>query len=283
MNFDLLFDEIGVNPPDRCFEQVFNEALSEYQNSGVYFLSDEYIDYVDSFTNCLSNCLKDLKLSAQKLCGNEAHSIYLLFLYRAMEHRQLFAEHINSLVFPETNDESMMLPFFAFLPEIPKLYSKLKKRNVPEDIIAATLRQFEDCAYLTKERTGKLGYLKRYFDHMQRYIDEKILNIGRLRFEMVQSLESQILVLQNDLGESSVLFNGAQINCAGRLWGTPPEEDNKGYFIADIEETETAYLGFCAELSGNCASCSHAHPKDIWKPVLKKGATASKRMLYREW
>lgn len=144
-----------------------------------------------------------------------------------------------------------------------------KARKVPEDIIAATLRQFEDCAYLTRERTGCLGYLKRYFDHMQLYVDENVLNIGRLRFEMLPALESHVLVLRNHLGENVVLFDGIRINSAGRLYGTPPEKES--CFTANADESEAAFRGFPAEENGNCASCSREYPKNIWKCVLRKG------------
>ena len=74
MTFDFLFNTIGVNPPDRCFEQFFHEAVSEYQDDGVFFLSDQHIDYVNSFTGCLSNCLDELKRAAQNL-----HSLELQY------------------------------------------------------------------------------------------------------------------------------------------------------------------------------------------------------------
>ena len=106
---------------------------------------------------------------------------------------------------------------------------------------------------------------------MQLYVDERILNIGRLRFEMVHSLESHILVLHNNHGENSILFDGAKINCAGRLLGTPPDEDNRSYFTAMTEETEAAYYGFCAEKSGNCTCCRQVFPKDVWHRVLEAG------------
>ena len=272
MDFNVFFDALGIKAPDRCFDGVFKEAVAEYRSNGVYFLDDAYIAYVNSFEDCLSNCLEETQSAAAKLRENETLAVYALFLHRAMAQRKAFLEHINTFAFPVgEEDELRLLPFIVLLPEIPRLFEKLNERKVPKDIIAASLRQFEDCVFLTQERTGRLGFLKRYFDHMQLYLDEKILNIGRLRFEMVPALESNILVLRNNAGEAAVLFDGAKINSAGRLYGTPPEKENETCFIAKAEETETGFLGFCAGENGNCASCAREYPKSIWKPTLRKG------------
>jgi len=198
MDFNVFFDALGIKAPDRCFDGVFKEAVAEYRSNGVYFLDDAYIGHVNSFEGCLSNCLEETKSAAAKLRKDETLAVYALFLHRAMEQRTAFLKHINTFEFPGGEEEERrLLPFIVLLPELPKLFERLKAREVPEDIIAASLRQFEDCVFLTQERTGRLGFLKRYFDHMQLYLDEKVLNIGRLRFEMVPALESNILVLRN--------------------------------------------------------------------------------------
>lgn len=272
MQFAEFFKTLSIQAPDQCFADVLDETFAEYEKSGVYFLEDSYIECVNSCENCLSNCLEETIEAAKMLRGNKELSLYALFLHRAMAQRARFLEHLHTFVFPAGEDAAQrFLPFLVLLPEIPKLYTKLKARSVPEDIVAASLRQFEDCLFLTRERTGSLGYLKRYFDHMQGYVDEKILNIGRLRFEMVQAMESDILVLRNPLGETAVLFDGATINSAGKLYKTPPEAENGSYFTAIVEESETAFSGFPAEKTGNCASSPREYPKNIWKPALRKG------------
>lgn len=272
MKYAKFFMTLGIQAPARCFADVLDEAFAEYEKSGVYFLLDSYIEYVNSCENCLSNCLEETKEAAKMLQSNKDLALYALFLHRAMAQRTRFLEQLHTFVFPVGKDAAQrFLPFFVLLPEIPRLYDKLKARSVPEEIIAATLRQFEDCLFLTRERTGSFGYLKRYFDHMQGYVDEKILNIGRLRFEMVQALESDILVLRNPLGATAVLFDGATINSAGKLYKTPPEAENGSYFTATVEESAAAFSGFPAEKTGNCASSLREYPKDIWKPALRKG------------
>ena len=210
MNYNAFFNSLGLETPPECFEGTFLRALEEYRKDGVFFLSSEYIEYVNSFESCISNCIDDVKRAAKKILQREALAVYALFLYRAMLQRKTFMEHIKEFEFPEGSEAELdFLPFAVIITAIPELYQNLKKRGVQQDIIAQTLRQFEDCVYLTEERTGRPGFLKRYFVHMQKYVDEKILNIGRLRFEMVPELESNVSVLENRNGELAVLFDGA--------------------------------------------------------------------------
>jgi hypothetical protein len=272
VDFNVFFEELGIKTPDACFVSVLNEACAEYQKNGVFFLEDAFIKGVNSCENCLSNCIDEVLVAAEQLRSDEKLAIYTLFSYRAMMQRKNFLENIDTFIFPDGEDAGRrMLPFIILLPEIQRLYEKLVKRQVPQDIIAATLRQFEACVILTEERTGKFGYLKRYFDHMQLYVDEMVLNIGRLRFQMVQELESDVLVLRNPLGETAVLFDGANINSAGRLYQTPPEAENSSCFTATVKESETAFTGFPADENGNCAASCREYPKETWKIALRKG------------
>ena len=272
MDFSDFFTDLGLKAPDKCFEDTFASALEEYKNDGVFFLNNEYIDHINSFECCISNCIGDAKRAANKILERKHLAVYALFLYRAMQQRQSFMMHLREFEFPKDGDaECDMLPFLVIITAIPKLHECLKKRGVPSDIIAKTLRQFEDCVYLTEERTGRPGYLKRYFDHMQGYIDEKILNVGRLRFEMIPKLYGNIWVLENRKGELAILFDGVKINSAGMLFGTPPACDNQSSTPATVVETQDSFIGRCADSTGKCVDEPSEYPKSEWHLRLKKG------------
>ena len=252
--------------------ECFEKAKVETEKKGVFFLSDEYIDYVNSLGNCISKSITHIKEAAGKARENKELSAYVLFVYHAMQDRKTFMKHIKEIEFPEgESTEFRLLPFLAYLPIIPDIHESLSKKGVPEDVISATLRQFEDCLYLTEERTGKLGLLKRYFDHMQLYVDEMILNIGRLRFERIPKLESDIVALRNKKGEIAVLFNNMTMNASGRIFGTPPETDNKKSFEANVFETDTDFSGCMADEEGNCQTEVNVFLKIEWEEVLRKG------------
>lgn len=272
MNFNDFFSDLGVKAPDKCFEDTFFSALEEYQKDGVFFLESEYIDHINCFECCISNCIGDAKRAAKWILERESFAVYALFLYRAMQQRQSFMKHIREFEFPEGDEAAIdLLPFLVIITAIPKLHESLKKRGVPDDVIAKTLRQFEDCVYLTEERTGRPGYLWRYFDHMQGYVDEKILNVGRLRFEMIPKLYGNILVLENTKGELAVLFDGVNINSDGMILGTPPTCNNQKSTLATVVETDDSFLGFCADSTGKCTKEPSKYPKSEWHLRLKKG------------
>ena len=266
-----LFNKLQLPVPNRCFEPLFYEALAEFQAQGVFFLDSAYIDRVHSLGNCLSNCLEAVKQAAAQLRADPLLSLHALFLYKAMLHRALFKAHLAEFQFPAGTDAARrFLPFLVLLPTIPQLHDSLKHRKVPEDVIEDTLRQYEDCLFLFEERFGAPGLHKRYFDHLQLYVDAMILNIGRLRFERIPQLESSVLILRSTDGQLAVLFDGAETNAKGRLHGTPPERENLQCFPRRVVETDTAYIGFPADPNGNCSSTAETYPKNLWQPIWRK-------------
>ena len=71
-------------------------------------------------------------------------------------------------------------------------------------MIKATVGQYEECLFVYRERFDHLGMNKRYFDHLQGYVDNKFLNVGRLRFEIMKNEE--LYVLENKSNGKQTVF-----------------------------------------------------------------------------
>ncbi len=274
MEINSFFKKLSIGTPAECFRSAFSDAQNEFEKSGVFFLEDTYIAEVSSICGCLSNCCKDLKSAAALARNNPDIALFALFLYKAMQNRENFYKHLPEFIFPQGDTaEYDFLPLFPFLPALPDLYEHLKAHNVPQDVICATLKQFEDCVYLYEDRFGRPGLNKRYFDHMQLYVDAKILNIGRLRFQRIDRLDSHILVLKNEEKGIKILFNGEDINSRGMIKGTPPAIENEDCFYAEVAETADFYKGCAATEKGMVSTTPEIFPKSEWKSVLKEGDT----------
>lgn len=276
MRYDDFFQKVKAGKPDGCFEEIYESARAEYAGEGVFFLQPGFIEHVNSFCDCLAGSCDALQKAAERARGNEELALYSLFVYRAMLSRGKFKEHLAEFVFPAGETvEYDFLPMLVLLPVIPKLYDLLKERGLPEDIIKATLGQFEACMYIYEERYDKLGLNKHYFDWLQHYVDAEILNIDRLRFQMNPSLESHVVVLKNGKGDLVILPDQVEVNRCGMLKGTPPdranEDANEESFFATVKETAEYYEGYKVLESGRCDSRVTRYSKDLWEIALKQG------------
>ena len=230
-------------------ESVLAAATREYNASGTFFLSREYLTALHAKTNAFPRSLEQVIWGAEEIARDSDAACYALFLCRAMEHRELFMTAIKEIVLPD--GDFPFLAILAFAPYIDQLYDRLKAKDLPADIIDATVGQFEECMFLYEERCGRLGMNMRYFDHMQRYLDFKILNIGRLRFEL-HVLKDACMVESRKTGKQILFPVSGEMNAHGLLADTPPIDKHANSFSAFFRETEDSFIGTPVNKSGRC-------------------------------
>ena len=140
---------------------------------------------------------------------------------------------------------------------------------MPEDVINATVGQYEECLFVYRERFDRLGMNKRYFDHLQGYVDNKFLNIGRLRFEIMKNEELYVLE-NNTTKEQTVFLHKAKMNADGLLVETPPVNEN-GAFEVSFRETDDCYIGNPISERGRCQREAVVLSKDEYTVRLRPG------------
>ena len=258
--------ELGVLPLHEDFGKIYEDVKSEYENKGVFFLSEEYLKNAQNKANVCPRTL-DLTIAAAKaISEDKIASEYALFVYRAMEDRELFTKHIKSIEFPEK------YPFLAFLTLIPSAvatYEYLKEKGIADDVIKATVGQYEECLFVYRERFDKLGMNKRYFDHLQGYVDNKFLNVGRLRFEIMKNEELYVLENKSN-GKQTVFLHEGKMRSDGLLFTTPPVCDD-GAFEVTFVETDDCYIGNPVDKKGRCKREAVVLPKDEYVVRLRPG------------
>ena len=189
---DIFFSQSG----SEAFAGILNDTKREYADNGCFFLDKNYIERIDSDFHAFPQILEIVYNAAENLKKDSSAAFYALFVNRCMENRRLFIDNLGLFIFPENHS---MLPFLCFLPFFEPMHKALCERKLPEDIIFHTLNQFEDCVFLFEKRFGFPGLNKRYFDFLQRYVDCRILNISRLRFE-IMNLEDQVFLIRGRNG-----------------------------------------------------------------------------------
>ena len=113
---------------------------------------------------------------------------------------------------------------------------------------------------------------KRYFDHMQRYVDCSILNIGRLRFEL-HTLKDACLLESKKTGKQILFLHSGEINSVGLYADTPPVLEDDDGFTAFFKETEQSYIGTPVDENGRCQRDAVTLDKEEYFIRLPLGAT----------
>lgn len=263
---DYFEKRLGISEFPDTFDKIYSNACAEYEKSGVFFLEDGYIRALNEKTSALLRTENEVIRAATAARSNEAAAKYALFVYLAMKDRELFMAHLSLFSFPEDHP---FLAFLCLLPSVDALFDGLMQKGFDREIVLATVRQYEDCLFLGLERTGIFGLGKRYFDHLQCYVDQKIFNIKRLRFEK-KTLKDVFLLRNHSTKEYMLFLDGKKINSAGLIEGTPPIADGES-FDAFFSETETEYIGTAVNSRGRCKKDPIALKKSEWELKLRPG------------
>jgi hypothetical protein len=260
--------------PDSAFSPTIPTALAacmqaakaEFTAHGVYFLEEAYIRSVCSHTNAFPALLPFVLETAARVRSNADLALYALFYSRAMEHRAEFSASLSALAIPE---EEPMLPFLAMIPWIGRVYDTLRGRHLPADVIAATVDQFESCVFLYEERFDRKGLSGNYISFLQHTIDDHLLGISRLRFEMLTLRDPIRLLRHKHTGERVLLFGGGAMDARGLYAGTPPASAEA--FTAAIDEDDTAWSGCVVNDAAKCLPERRRFAKSDWTLLLGPG------------
>ena len=231
--------------PDE-FDDILASSLEEYEREGVFFLKEEYLRNVLAETDVFSRVVDETFTEAKKIREDRDAAEYALFICRATEHRELFMDNLKLVDFPE---KYLFFAFLCLMPSIVNTYRYLTEKGIPSDVVKKTVGQYEECLFVYRERFDRLGMNKRYFDHLQGYVDNKFLNVDRLRYEIMKNEE--IYVLENKNGDQTVFLKKGSMNCDGMYKDTPPVK-SEGGFEAFFEETDTHYIGTPVGENGRC-------------------------------
>ena len=258
---------LGVGALPDGFEEIYAAACAEYAEKGAFFLQEPWLRRLQAEYNAFPRVEKPLLSAAAELRADGEAALYALFVWRAMEHRALFRAELPRFTFPKSHP---FLAFFCLLPAIPAMVAELRARKLPGDVIAQTVGQFEDCVFLYEKRFDHLGLSKRYFDHMQLYVDGEQLNIGRLRFQRTRLHDPVYLLKHRGTGENILLFGAGELRADGLYADTPPRSAEGG-FSAVFREESGAYFGTPVGTDGKCERTPARFPKSAYRLVLRPG------------
>jgi len=139
------------------------------------------------------------------------------------------------------------LHLFPAIPTMPASVAHMRRRNVPEDVIAATMGEYDYCVELCMDRLGRPAFDRGRLSWMTCLIRGSLIRIGRLKYDLPGRFMTGVRVYQNGAGDFMVLADGLRIHRSGRILGSAGCADEDGSFLAVITEDETTVTGHPAE------------------------------------
>ena len=217
---------------------------------------------------CLQHEERILKAFAQ-IRENQALALFECLLDCAMRCDE--TRNCDQVDFPQ--GEGLAYRFIALPPmlnAVPEHVQYMRDRGVPEDIVLDTLKEFEACMYLHLVHDGDYAFTKRFYSWISMYIENRLLRIGRLNYEL-RTFQGNVRVYVRDDGAITTLVDGVQIHRSGRFLGIRGCEDPEGAFFAEITETQDAYIGYPVDENGLVCAQTVCIPKAQWQLRLQKG------------
>lgn len=159
------------------------------------------------------------------------------------------------------------LHLFPAIPTMPESVAYLRSRKVPEAVIAATLQEYDESVQLRLLAVGRPCFTADRLNWLHCVIFNRILHIGRFKYDFPSKCLVGVRVYQNAQGEFAVLADNVTVHASGYLLGTAGYEDAEGSFLAQIQETDTAFVGYPAQ-GARVLSHTVRLPKQEWQLCL---------------
>ncbi|MBO5938253.1 MAG: hypothetical protein J6Q82_01985 [Clostridia bacterium] len=261
--------ELRIAEMPELYGKDFDAVMKEYDEQGVWFLTDEFLDQIQTDFAMFTDKYEFVKTSIAKVRENELLARHSLLLYHMLKDRAPgeIANVTEEAVPPSEEERAAyeMSAFFAELAFAPAMKEFLHSREVPEDIYLLTIRDvFNGSLHNYNNLFGRDGFeATRIFRWNQRLIDCTILHIGLLNFEMRKKFIEAAVVLRNKAGEAAILVHDQPVSASGIIAGSAGAEEEA--FFGAFTETDEYYEGY---------------PIDSWNAII---SPEKKRYPKSEW
>jgi len=246
LTLEELRDHFNTVYVPKSFRSVYEEGCALYKEG--FPLLDK--DYFDEFNNKYSLFSKYLDIihEARELIKKDEELIFFMCILSRAVLKFGVNEILCDLNLPKTDNPAMkkaydFMPMFALLPSVDRTVERYRERNVPENIIKDTLKQYEGVISTNEYRLGYPGYDGVYFGWMLLTVNNLILTVGRLQYEM-RDFSGKLCGFKNKNGEIVLLADKMTVNHQGVGINYKGLEDKDGAFYCEVNETDDYYEGY---------------------------------------
>ena len=242
MNLETMCCELKLSKIPESFFGIYEKIKDTYEPYAALILSEEYIKATLSECFALSAFTQAILASAAEVRKNAAMRLLVCILEKWVRQG---AKDIKDYEAPCGEGPAYdFLHLFPMIPTMPDSVAHLRNRNIPEDIIAATMKEYDFCVNMLLDNKGRPAFDIGRLNWVIRVVKNELIRIGRFKYDMPAKRISGIRAYRNADGEICVLANGVNVHRSGKILGSAGCTDTTGSFRAEIEETPDKIIGY---------------------------------------
>ncbi|MBQ9985532.1 MAG: DUF5596 domain-containing protein [Oscillospiraceae bacterium] len=257
---------LGMESIPECFEDYYKEIEETWRDRSALILSENYIKKILTEANVLLPYMDTVLSAAEEIRKNENMCLLICILEKWV--RQGGSAFDASYTPPVgTGLAYDFLHLFAAIPTIPDSVKFFKDRGVPQDIIDASMQEYDYCFEICRINIGRIAFDRGRLGWIGHVIKNELIRVGRFKYELPLKRVKGIKAYRNKDGEITVLADGLHMHRNGRVLGSAASEDEEGSYFAEITETENEISGY-AIVDGNVSREMITLSKAEWELCL---------------
>lgn len=270
-----LLSKVNSNRYPERWAEIYDAAMDEFEREGLECLKPDYYDRISADYGMLTEFLDDYKSAAVAIAEDEILSRVLALVCYAMRDREHIYSEIPQFELPHNSDGGYEIKYemftgVAMASMADYTYTTLKARGFPQKQIDYTMKLYGGTVGIYKARHGgRAGSM--VWSYYQLAIDGRLLDMGRLQIQLYTKASPRAYVFENEAGDIVHLATGAKFHRDGHLLGCKNFEDEAGAFDAEMEETDTSYVGHPYDEYGRAVREKITLQKSEWKKIISPG------------
>ena len=277
MKFTLktLMEEVGCKKYPERWGEIFDGAMAEYDEQGCYLTKVEFYDELHEKYGCFSKYGEVYKAAARQTAEDEALSRFLTLLAMALQDDEHKKDDLKMFSRPVTPEGKGVLAYemvtgLALCSQLETGAENMRKRGFPQETINDVLTlAVGGVSTSERKNNGAPGF--ELLGWAQLYINARLLIIERLEIEFLSKFSAKAIVFQNKDGAIVSLANDLELHRDGFALGSLHYEEEEGSWIATVEETEDAWVGYPFAENGYVSGEKIELSKEEWDKVLETG------------
>lgn len=267
MNLEQLKNELSLSTLPECFPALYECMKNTWEAHAAHILSGTYIE--ETLTACYA--LAPYREAILEAAAAVRRSKALCLFVCLLEQWVRTGGSPDDAAYEAPKGEGPAFDFlhlFPVIPTMPDSVEFLRRRGVPEDVIADTLREYDSSVQNMALRTGKPVFDASRLSWLCHIVHNRLIHINRFKYDLPGKFLQGVRVYRHREGQLAVLADNVHVHRTGRVLGSVGHTDTAGSFLAQVCETPDAYIGHPVAENGLVQPQPVTLPKTAWELCL---------------